>query len=364
MMKLEKRRRFMNKKEKISALLKHCEETPKVTIMMPTNKQSPDNKKDKIQFKNLVQKCRNILEDKYSPPTYEEMLEKLYGLYEDTIFWSYSTEGLVVLGCHDKIETFRLSRSVEALAKVSQIFDLRPIMAFEESIGLHYLVDLAKDRFKLFTIRDHDISEITDHEVKNTFSKLYDDFDYEGNLNVGSYGGLQGMYHGHRDKSLEIKKDRERFFRYLDREFQHLHKERNSHFFFAGTKENISAFKNLAQEKFYHDLAIEKPLSSLKNKEFDDKIENITKTLKEESIQKINKELHDAEHNQKLIRHIEDIKKGIEEQRLAKLYIKGNVPYHNNYDEILFKAVKNNVDSSVIYSDEIVLEEDVLGVLW
>jgi hypothetical protein len=354
----------MEKKEKILELINHCGNAPKVTIMMPTNRKSPDNKKDKILFKNLVQECRNVLEEKYSPPTYEKMLEKLYTLHEDTMFWSHSTKGLVVLACNENIETFRLNRTIKEKSKVSNIFDLRAVMAYEETIGVHYLVDLAKDRFTLYTIRDKEITEMTDHEIKNSFTKLFDDFDDEGNLNVGSYGGLQGMYHGHKDKSEEIKKDRDKFFRYLDKEFANLHKETQSHFFFAGTKENILTFKRLAQEVFYHDLAIEQPLSSLNKKSLDDKIEKITLKLKEEAIQKLKKELNDAYNQHKIIKDKDDIIKAIEEHSVSKLYINGKLSYKNNYDEILFKAIKNKVDAFVIYSDNIELEKDVIALHW
>jgi len=354
----------MEKKERILELVNHCGEAPKVTIMMPTSRKSPDNKKDKILFKNLIQKCRTVLEKKYSPPTYEKMLEKLYALHEDTMFWAYSKRGLVVLGSNENIETFKLNRDVKEEAKVSQVFDLRPIMAYEESIGIHYLVDLAKDRFKIYTISDKEINEMADHEIKDSFTQLFDDFDFEGNLNVGSYGGLQGMYHGHRDKSEEKTKDRNRFFRYLHKEFTNLHKENQSHFFFAGTKENIAAFKKLAQEDFYHDLAIEQPLSSMNHNKLDEKIESITNELKHDAIQKLSKEINDAYNKGKVIKDRENIFKAMKEGRLAKLYIKGNVSYSNNYDEILYEALTNNVEPYVIYSDEIELEKDLIAVHW
>ncbi len=354
----------MEKKEKILELIEHCGEAPKITIMMPTHRKSPDNKKDKILFKNLIQECRTVLEDKYTPPTYKKMLDKLYAIHEDTMFWSYSKKGLVVLGCNENVETFRLNREVEKEAKVSHIFDLRPIMAYEERLGVHYLVDLAKDRFKLYTINDKEINEMTDHEIKNQFTELFDDFDYEGNLNVGSYGGLQGMYHGHRDKSEEKTKDRDRFFRYLHREFTNLHKENQSHFFFAGTKENISAFKKLAQEDFYHDLAIEQPLISMNQKKLDEKIEKITDQLKQEALNKLRKEINEAYNKGKVIKDRENILKAMKEGRVAKLYIKGNISYSNNFDQILYDAFINNVEAYVIYSKEIDLEKDMIAVHW
>ncbi|QWB99753.1 hypothetical protein KHQ88_06245 [Mycoplasmatota bacterium] len=354
----------MEKYDKILELMNHCGESPKVTIMMPTHRKSPDNKKDKILFKNLIQEVKNTLEEKYPPTSYEKLLEKLNVLYEDTMFWSHATKALVVLVCNHGIEIFRLNKPLKTKTKVSNIFDLLSIMTYEEKLGVHYLVDLAKDRFKLYTIRDKDINEMTDHEIKNSFTELYDDFDDEGNLNVGSYGGLQGMYHGHKEKSEELKKDRNKFFRYLDKEFIELNKTTNSHFFFAGTKENINAFKKLSQKDYYHDLAIEQPLSSLNQQSLDEKIEKLTKKLKEEAIDQLRKEINSAYSSHKIIKDYDEVKKAIKEQRIKKLYIKGNVSYNHNYDKILYHAFENKVDSCVIDSDDIKLPNDIFAILW
>ena len=69
----------MNNKEKIRKLILECKDSnlPRISLVMPTHKKSPENKKDMILYKNLLHNIKTALEGQYARSIYENTLEKL-----------------------------------------------------------------------------------------------------------------------------------------------------------------------------------------------------------------------------------------------------------------------------------------------
>lgn len=357
----------MNKKDKIKQMILDCQnlDSPKITVVMPTHRKSPENRKDMILFKNLMNDVLTLLESHYPRNTYEKSLVKLRQLQEDSMFWTYNLDGLVIFACGELLETFRLQYSVKEKISVARAFHVQPIFAHQEIYGKHYLIDLAKDRFKMYSINQDKIDEMNDIEIKTSFSELYDDFDTDSNINVGTYGGLSGMYHGHREKSEENKKDREKYFRYLDREFKKLHQLDDSHFIFAGTSENIAIFKSISQESYYHELTINHPLASLKPEDVKDFIRDILTPLEEEKRKEIEQTIRKAQYHEKYVSDFSIIKEMVEMSQIKTLIVKEkqsiavNIPLDKLVNQVLV------YQGNVITYDEgtINIDDDVSAIL-
>jgi len=358
----------MNNKERLKQMMKDCQdkESPKISLVIPTHRKSPDNKKDKILFKNLLQDIKVALENNYDRTDYEKALSNLEQLQEETMFWAYTTKGLVVLACDDVLETFKLNYRVNEKISVSDAFHIQPMFVYHEVFGKNYLVDLAKDRFKLFRIQENTIQEMTDVEIKTSFSQLYDDFDEDANVNVANYGGLSGMYHGHREKSQETKKDREKYFRYLDREFKQLHQKEDSDFIFSGTKENIAIFKKIAPDAdYYHELAIEQPIVSMDHKEIEKALSDILQPLYDDALKELERDIRKADQDGKAIYDFDKIKEVAEQGRIQKIVVKEkptlavNIPL----DEVINQVVQYQGDLIVLEEDSIDLDHEVIAII-
>jgi hypothetical protein len=357
----------MNYKEKARQLIEETKDlkSPKISLVMPTHKTSPDNRKDKILFKNLLQDLKAALESDYDKANYESTLELLNNLQEDSMFWNHNENGLLVLACGEKVESFRLQEEVDDKISVSDAYHLQPLFMHHDLYGKNYLVDLAKDRFSIYKINNGQIQEMSDTEIKTSFSELYDDFDQDANVNVGNYGGLSGMYHGHREKSNETKKDREKYFRYLDKEFKRLHRLEDSQFIFSGTKENIAIFKKLSQEDFYHELAIEKPLASIKQENLSNKIDEILKPLIEESLESLHNEIRKAEGENKALNDLDSIKDYANQGRIKKVIIKHKPTLSVNIplDEALNTVIAYGGDIVVLSEDDFKESHDLIAIV-
>ncbi|HKL47960.1 MAG TPA: hypothetical protein VJ878_04750 [Candidatus Izemoplasmatales bacterium] len=357
----------MNNKEKIKEVIRHCKslESPKISLVMPTHRTSPENRKDKILFKNLLQDIKVALENEYDRTSYEKSLDRLNQLLEDTMFWMHTNKGLLVVACDEYFETFKLQDQVKEKISVSDAFHVQPIFKHYEIYGKNYLIDLAKDRFKMYRLQQEGIQEMTNLEIKTSFTELYDDFDQDANLNVASYGGLSGMYHGHREKSNETQKDREKYFRYLDKEFKQLHQEEDSQFIFSGTRDNIAMFKKISDENFYHELTINKPLASMKHNEIQNKIGDILKPLIDEALENIKKDIRNAEQDNKCIKDFVDIKEAVEQGRVDSMILKDkptmavNIPL----DGMVNRVIDYGGDVIVLSPEELKDYGDYIAIL-
>jgi len=347
----------MNNKEKIKEMIRHCKskESPKISLVMPTHRTSPENRKDKILFKNLVQDIKVALENEYDRTSYEKSLDNLQRLQEDTMFWMHASKGLLVLACDDQIETFKLQEQVDDKISVSNAFHVQPIFKHHEIYGKNYLIDLAKDRFKMYRIQTEGIEEMTDLEIKTSFTELYDDFDQDANVNVASYGGLSGMYHGHREKSNETQKDREKYFRYLDKEFKQIHQKDGSQFVFSGTKENIAIFKKISNQDFYHELTIDQPLASMNHQQVQEKIDQILKPLLEKSMNDIKRDIRKAENEGKCLKDFDAIKQASDQGRVSSMIVieKPSLSVNIPLDTVINQVITFNGDVIVLDSDDL-----------
>ena len=286
-------------------------EAPKITITLPTHRKSPDNQQDKILYKNLLQETKAALSERYSRRLWEPLTDKLAQLLNETGFWIHTDEGLVVLGCDERVETFLLRNPVEADHYAGASFRLRPLFALDEVVDEFYLVDLSKDRIELYRAGMNTLDAVDQQDIETHFSDLFSDFDVDANLNVGTYSGLTGMHHGHHTKAAETEKEREKYFRYLDGKFEALHRTSGKRFILAGTADNLAVFKKLSQHRLYYDLTIEKPLSSLQKNELQDKIRGILQPVLDEARAKLETEIRKAEHDGKILATPDDIKKPV-----------------------------------------------------
>lgn len=304
---------------------------PRLSLYLPTHRVSPDNAQDAILFKNLLQQAEKILADNYPRREWEELMNKLRDLQNDSMFWRYTLDGLCILGAGNELAIFRLSQPVAKAVAVEQHFHILPLLAALKTEETAYLADIGRDRLTLYQVAGSQIVPIEDDNIKMHFSELFDDFDPNGDLNVGVYGGLQGSYHGHRARPEEIEKDREKYFRYLDNAFAELYKEDGHPFILSGTSENVNEFQSFAKGNFYLENVIDKPLASLPEGAVDAELERIMKPLHEAYIVGALTRLAQAKQTGACEMSLEEIRKAAEENRIKELLV---------HTEALFAAEK------------------------
>lgn len=236
-----------------------------VSIYLPTHRTSPDNKQDKIRFNNLLNKASKEIEKKFDKEKAQELLKEARKIHEDLNFWNYGTEGLAVLINSEDTKVIRLTGVVPEVVVVGEQFHILPLINYYQLPNNYYLLDISRDRFKIYELSSESIKELETPEIHEKFSDLFDDKDLENNL--VSTGGAETAFHGHKAKPEIDEIEREKFFRYLSKELGNFFKAKGNPIILFGTTENVADFKEIAKDDLKIFATIDKPLDSMDDKD-------------------------------------------------------------------------------------------------
>lgn len=204
-------------KEFIQELLA-AEQSPCLSLFMPTHKNHPENLQDIILFKNLVREMKESLLQKYSADETQKHLEPFESLAEDENFWNHTSEGLAVFSAEGLFKVVGVNKSFDELSMVADSFHTKPLRQYLQSLDHFHVLGLSLHEVRLFEGTRHSLTEVelNDDTPKNITEALGDELT-EKHTTVASYGGSAGesssMHHGHGGRKDETEIDAERFFR-------------------------------------------------------------------------------------------------------------------------------------------------------
>ncbi len=299
-----------------------AQEGPKVSLHLKTHRVHPDNKADPINYKNAVQDLQRQFEEGPHPRRdWEPIIKRMEQLLENQDFWTHTPDGIVVLAAGERMEVFPLQHDVKPMHRLGSHFHMLPLFRLEDSLGDAYLVDLSRDRFSMYLVSPQSLHEVETPEVKQSFPELFDDFDANANLRVGSFGGKDGMHYGHRARPEELEKDREKYFRYLSDSFERLHRDSGMHFILAGTTETVAHFQKIASGQKYLDGTIDKPLDAMDEQDILQQASVIMRPLVDQKLSTLTTEISNAGSANKASHDLGDIAQAAKEGRVGKLVL-------------------------------------------
>ena len=196
------------------------QEGPFISLYLPTHRFLPDNKQDPIVYKNLLKSVENSLTQKYSVRVTDAIMEPLHGIEQDATIWNNTLDGLAILCSAKRCVVYRLRDTVVPLAIVASRFHTKPLIKAFQSVDQYQLLGISSNAFDLFQGNQNGIEKIqlppgTPRDIEAVLGdQLTDSYLTQGSFN-GT--GRSAMYHGHGGAKLEMDKDTEKFFRYVDR---------------------------------------------------------------------------------------------------------------------------------------------------
>lgn len=261
------------------------EGSPKVSIYMPTHRSMPDAKQDPILFKNFIQQAQRELEPKFNRRQWEPIIKSLDELFNDPDFWTHSTESLAVLADEAGVETFRLEQTIPPKMVAGEHFDLVPLLRYYDTVYSGYLIDISRDRVRLYRVNQNGAEEVAEADVIKNFPELFDDLDPEQRMHSGGTRSDMSVMHGVKAKPEEVEKDRIKYFRYIDDQLKK-YVAKDTPVIVAGTSENVAEFKSLAKADFYTEQSIEQPFESLEHQQRPQRLRAILRPRYRERIAK------------------------------------------------------------------------------
>jgi hypothetical protein len=180
---------------------------PSISLYMPTHIYGEEIKQDPIQFKNLINDSRAVLEKTYPHEKAVEILKPAYDLQSDFMFWQHQNRGLAMFITPDYSEYINLSVSPRASFHVGHYFHILPLVdAFRDNGSFYFLV-LSQHIVKLFFADHYTKTEIELQNVPKNIEELLrfdisEDNIMARSLPRGSISGKGAMYYGSADLKL------------------------------------------------------------------------------------------------------------------------------------------------------------------
>jgi hypothetical protein len=230
--------------------------TPKqicLSLYMPMHRRFPESEQDLIRYKNLLRDLRHALEARYPDAEHDKLMQPFERLLDDHDFWIHQGEGLVVLGGEHFFKVYTVQRPVPERIYVNDHPHLTPLMRIAQSAERYQVLYLARDDIRLFEGNRDELVEVelAPEVPRNQNQALGRDL--TGKTQSGHPDGFAGadsrgdpyMHEaGGSGKQNEIDRDRERFFREIDRAIDEYHtKPSGLPLVLAALPENQSFFR-------------------------------------------------------------------------------------------------------------------------
>jgi len=243
---------------------------PCISIYLPTTRVRP-NTKDYLVFKNLVQSVENSLKLEYSQKEVDKFIKPLIDIGNDRLFWNKTKDGLVMLLNPNNFVIYNLNRPVEELAIVSDSFHIKPLIRVYQSADSYYVLGVNRKTFKLFYGNRYGLEEITfDEDTPITIEDVLGDELTEPHLSYGAYAGASAnaMYHGHGGRKVEVDKDTQRYFQYVDKFIiDNFPNPSKSPLVLIALDEHQGLFRKLSKNNYLIDKGVNVDFETLDNKE-------------------------------------------------------------------------------------------------
>lgn len=252
-------------------------EAPCLSLYQPTHRSFPERQQDPIRFKHLVRQLEDSLKQQGREGQAKTLLKPFHDLINDTDFWNSNRDGLAVFGAADYFEVFRLQRSVPELAVANDRMHLKPLLRIAQSADRYQILAITLDSVRLFEGNRDGIDEVTlgDGVPKTVEEALGRELTEKGQTGfpqgysrASERGDPMQVESGGAGRQAEIDRDRDRFFREVDRAIlEHHSRKSRLPLILAALTEHQFHFRKLTHNEFLVPEGIENDPSLLSPEE-------------------------------------------------------------------------------------------------
>lgn len=132
---------------------------PSVTITLPTYRTSPDNDKDPIRLKNLVNEAVTRLEEEFGKRETADIAEAIHRL-ADSVDHEHNLDGLVIFASAEYSELFKLPFRLPERVSIEDNFLTRDLVFAMNRSPLYLLTVLSENGTRLFVGRKDYLNEV------------------------------------------------------------------------------------------------------------------------------------------------------------------------------------------------------------
>lgn len=238
-------------------------EAPCISLYQPTHRSNPDKLQDPIRYKNLVREAERSLREKYRGREIRPLLEPFDAQADNYHFWTHPRDGLAILASAGRFEIFQLQRPVKEFVVVANRFHLKPLLRIVQSADRYQVLCLDQQEAKLFEGNRDALDEMDVGDMPTTMKAVLGEQLTESQRRI-AYNAEPAVFHGQGGKKDEVDKDRERFFRFIDREvLARFSRPAGLPLILAALPEYHSEFRRISQNPFLQPEGVEKHFDAL-----------------------------------------------------------------------------------------------------
>lgn len=289
---------------------------PMVSLYMPTHQTSPENKQDVIRYKNLLNEAKNMLRDNPKVKL-DEYFAEADRILNDVDFWNYTTDGLGVLidcGC---TRVYHLTGEVDEGITVGDYYNVIPLINYFKLPSDYYLLEISRDRFRMFTFFGGLIEELKINIV-GSFDELYDDKDMS-DQRINPTASSTVALHSHVTKSDEDEKNTKKYFRYLKTELERFFRYKDTPIILFGRERTVNEFKAMVDLPFA--AIVNQDLETYTEKELVDELRNRLLPTYIDEVKKQVDQLKEEINLGNAITNFSEIERDVGLGRIQKLFI-------------------------------------------
>lgn len=343
------------KDDKLLKLLSSKTE-PKISIILPVKPETPQIEENILNYKNLLKDVLKDLELNYPRRLWDMAAKNLNSLLLDRQLFSTAKNSLLIFANNEQMEVCELQHKVMPKAHVGTTFLVQDLLLPEENLTKpDYLVNISRDRINVFDIDS--LKEVELEGIHARFADYYPDFDAESNVNVGSYGGKNPNFHGHRAKAEEQQKDQTIYYQYLDRALNSLHAKKGYSFILTGLPEVLDVYLNMGNRK-YVDGVIHASILNLNHQELLEKVSEYKNFESLALTEKIKHDLHRADNQERLLHDLDMINFALENRDVRELVsCNDGLSYSVEHNKMMVESLLKRINCRVLYSEEAVVPQ-------
>ena len=227
--------------------------SPCISIYLPTEKAGAETRKNSIKFKNLLSEAETKIAQMQFYTDMADSLKEAKSYLENYDFWQNQDLGLAFFIDSKGVKYYQLASSFEEKNVVSDRFYLRPLLNFASNDSQFYLLAIAQNKVQLFlgdlsSIKEIDLPDSV--PVSSAEALKYDDPKKQTQYHSGDAGGSP-IYHGQGVGTTDNKDEIKRFLQQVDNNLQSAFNAQSVPLILAGVEyllpiyQEINSYSNL-----------------------------------------------------------------------------------------------------------------------
>lgn len=239
-------------------------QSPSISIFLPTHRTGQDTQQDPIRFKNLLREAElSLLDRGLGPREVSALLQPAQALLDEAYFWQHQRDGLALFIAPDDFHYYHLPFRVEELLIIARSYYVKPVLPLFTNNGHYYILAINQDEVRLFegtrySVGQIDLPEGTPESLDEALK--FDDSEKQLQFHTGtspttSQGGVRAaIFHGHGGGKEEQKERIERYLNLLDTGLKEIFREKQAPLILAGVDyllpiyHKVSEYANIMKE--------------------------------------------------------------------------------------------------------------------